>query len=98
MSHRGVVGAPPGEGWDPTIGGRTKVNAVWILHVLTTTTGCRWRIRNGGVKTAAWRAFAPGHKEVTGRPALQNTTERLNVTQRARERGQGDKTVVATEG
>ena len=27
---------------------------MWILNVLTTTTSCRWRNRNGGVKTAGW--------------------------------------------
>ena len=30
---------------------------MWILEVLTTTTRRRWRNRNGGVKTAAWRTF-----------------------------------------
>ena len=33
------------------------VHAGWILNALTTTTRRRCRIRNGGVKTAAWRTF-----------------------------------------
>ena len=33
------------------------VHAVQILNALTTTTRRRWRDRNGGVKTAAWRTF-----------------------------------------
>ena len=36
---------------------RAKLNAVWIFNVLTTATRRRWRKRNGGVKTAAWRTF-----------------------------------------
>ena len=38
-------------------GGGAKVNAVWTLNVLTTTTRRRWSNRNGGVQTAAWRTF-----------------------------------------
>ena len=30
---------------------------MWILNALTTPTRRRWRNRNGGVKTAAWRTF-----------------------------------------
>ena len=30
---------------------------MWVFNVLTTTTRCRWRTINCGVKTAAWRTF-----------------------------------------
>ena len=33
------------------------MNAVRVLNVLTATTRRRWRNRNGGVKTVAWRTF-----------------------------------------
>ena len=35
------------------------MRAAWICNVWTTTTRRRWRHRDCGVKTAAWRTFAP---------------------------------------
>ena len=67
------------------LAGRMKVNAVWIVNVLTTTAHRRCSDRIWGSKTAPWRAFAPEHIEVKGRTGncpgpRKETTEGLCVT------------------